>query len=269
MAKAPSPKQLAARKKFAEAAKARAADRQNQKEELTATLDTPAVATAAPAQLITLTPDQLQELFNRMAGSQSVDRAPAPSLQVNGLQTNRSGQIVGIEKKYNTDANYYPNPTEKLYDEPRLRRFSMRDNYYISWDITSKPYENKYGISIQEPFFHATLYQHMFDDDGAEREDFMVVQTLHFNEDEQVAFDFAAENDIDPSEDNMRELMDIARYERCKRWIFDIFFPPRNFEMNTDAREEAIGGSVVKVVTKSNVKGFGNPAPRIKDEELA
>jgi hypothetical protein len=282
MQKQPTEKQLAARKAFGEAAKARAAAKTSNKNVLENQNDThetkeeQPVATApiaAQPQLITLTPEQLDTLVSRLVAGQITDKAPSPSMTAGvglrpGIQTNHMGQIVGTEQKWDIDPNHYPNPIDRLMSEPRLRRFSMDDNYFLTWDITSKPYETKYGYSVQEPFFHMTLYMNMFDDQGEDTGSAIVVQTLHFNEDQQIAIEYAAELGIEVTADNLKEVMNIARYERAKRWLLAIFFPERNFQATNDAKEQAIGGQVVKVVTKSNVKGFGNPIPTITDEEL-
>lgn len=279
MAKQPTDKQIAARKAFGAAAKARAAAKSSNKNPQTNNAPpkpvevAPTTAPAASPQLITLTGDQLTELVNRLVAGQVTDKAPAPSLTAgvgmgNGLQTNHMGQIVGTEVKWDIDPNSYQSPVEKLMQEPRLSRFSLNENYFLTWDITSKPYETKYGISVQEPFFHMTLYMNMFDEQGEELDKAVVVQTLHFNEDQGIALAYAAELGIDTNELGMKHIMDLARYERAKRWLLAIFFPESSFQASNDSREEAIGGQVVKVITKSNVKGFGNAAPKITDEEL-
>lgn len=224
-------------------------------------------------QLITLTQDQFDALLSRLGGG-TADKSPAPSMTPGvGLQVNPFGMAVGTVTKFNIDPNYYPSPVEALYKEfdadPKTKRFNLRDNYFITWDITAKPYETRDHLSVQEPTFHLTLYMNMFDDEGEDTGRAIVVQTLHLNEDEELCRIFAAEEGITVTDEGLRELMDRTRYARVKQWLLDIFFPPRNFELNEDYREEAIGGQVVKVVTKSNVKGFGNTAPTISDEELS
>jgi len=231
----------------------------------------PQTQTDNVTQLITLTPEQLNELVNRLSGSNQTDKATPPSFS-QGLQTNSQGQLVGTTTKYNIDPDYYPNPIERLTEffdnDARTRRLAFSENYFVTWDIDAKPYETKTGVSTQEPTFHTTLYMNMYDEEGDETEKAIVVQTLHFNEDDQLAFAWAAENGMTPTVEAMRQIMDEVRFERVKQWCLDIFFPPRNFEPTTDFVEQAIGGSVVKVITKSNVKGFGNSAPKITEEEL-
>jgi hypothetical protein len=235
---------------------------------------TPQTNTQQTNNLITLTEDQFNALISRLeiAGS-STDKAAAPSMTPGvGLQVNAFGQAVGTMTKFNVDPNYYPNPVEELLTEfdsdRRMSRYNLRENYFITFDMTAKPYQTKDNLSVQEPTFHMTLYMNMFDDQGEDTGRAIVIQTLHMNEDEELARQFAAENDIEGSDEGIKELMDRTRYERAKRWLLNIFFPPRNYQLSVDSSEEAIGGSVVKVVTKSNVKGFGNPTPKIDDEEL-
>lgn len=222
---------------------------------------------------ITLTDDQFKTLVDRLTNGQTSDKAPAPSLTAGvGMQTNPWGQVVGTITKFNTDPDYYPNPIENLLTEfdqdRRMRRFNLRENYFITWDITAKPYETRDNLNVAEPTFHITLYMNMFDDQGEDTDKAIVVQTLHMNEDTELCMNFASENSIQVDTEGLRELMDRTRYARIRNWLLDIFFPPRNFQLNVQDEEQAIGGQVVKVITKSNVKGFGNPAPKIADEEL-
>jgi hypothetical protein len=224
-------------------------------------------------QNIVLTQEQFNALISRLDAGTVTDKTPAPSMTPGvGLRTNMLGQVVGTVQKYPIDPSYYPSPIEAILDEfdqdRRMRRFNLRENYFITFDMTAKPYETKDGLSTQEPTFHVTLYENLFDDDGEEIDKSIVIQTMHFNEDIELATLYAAEHEIEMSEETLRQVMDHTRHERIKRWLLAIFFPQRNFQLSIDAHEEAIAGTVVKVVTKSNVKGFGNKAPKVKDEEL-
>lgn len=227
---------------------------------------------AGTGNLITLTEEQFTALLARLDAGRTTDMAPSPSFSP-GLQTNPFGQVIGTVTKFNVDPNYYPNPVEDLladFDiDQRMRRFNLRENYFITFDITAKPYETKDHMSMQEPTFHLTLYLNEFDDQGEPTGRAIVIQTLHLNEDEELTRLFASENGIEVTEEGLKDLMDRTRYARIRAWLIGIFFQPRNFQPSEDAREEAIGGSVVKVVTKSAVKGFGNPTPKIDDEELS
>lgn len=236
-----------------------------------AAIPEPAATSAGP---VSFSNEQFAELINILKGSgQATDKSPAQSLSpTGGLQTNPFGQVVGTFQKFNVDPAYYPDPVEMLYDEfdsmQRTRRINLRENYFLVWEITAKPYETKDHTMIQEPTFHLTLYMNQYDEDGEEVDRSIVVQTLHLNEDETLARLFAAKHGFDVTEDGLHDLMNQTRYARVLEWLLSIFFPPRNFQPTNDFAEEAIGGSVVKVVTKSAVKGFGNPTPVIRDEEL-
>lgn len=224
---------------------------------------------------VTLTQEQFDALIRRLDAGTQVDKAASPSFTPGvGIQLNPFGQVVGTTTKFNVDPAYYPDPREELLKycdkNPRMRRHNVRENYVLTWDITAKPYETKDHTMIQEPTFHITLYGNEFDDEGEPTDRAYVVQTLHLNEDETEARLFAAEEGVEVSDETMKNLMDRTRFERIRKWLVEgIFYPPRNFELNVDSKEEAIGGTVVKVVTKSNVKGFGNPTPKIQDEELS
>lgn len=223
------------------------------------------------SQNISFTPEQFDALIARLNTGNLTDQAPAPSM--GGLQTNPFGQVVGTVTKFNIDPAYYPSPVDKLLEfcntDSRMRRHNVSENFYISYDITARPYPTKDNLMVQEPTFSLTLYANEYDEDGKDTGRFIVIQTLHMNEDEELCRIFASEEGIEVSDTTLKQLMDDTRYERARQWLVGVFYPPRNFEMNIQEGEEAIGGSVVRVVTKSNVKGFGNPIPKIKDEELS
>lgn len=236
-------------------------------------VDSPTPAQAGPSQNITLTQEQFNALISRLDAGSTIDKVPAPSMTPGiGLQTNPFGQVVGTATKFNVDPNYYPNPIERLLTEfdkdNKMSRFNLRENYFITFDMTAKPYQTKDNLSIQEPTFHTTLYQNRFNEQGEAMDEAWVIQTLHMNEDEELARLYSFEEGINMDEVALRDLMDETRYYRIKQWLLGLFFPPINFGLTKDDHEEAIGGTVVKVVTKSNVKGFGNPAPVVSDQEL-
>lgn len=226
----------------------------------------------ATPQLLTFTPEQLQQLVAALSGGNTNTAAPAAFSTLGQQQTNANGQVVGSIIKFPIDADYYPDPTDEVTDfmdkDKRTRRLAFSENYYITWDWDAKPYDTKYGTSMREPTFHATLYANFYDDEGEDTGKFRIVQSLHFNEDESTALELAAEFGYDANAENMREVMNRARVERLKRWLLGVFFPEHNFDLNQFSTEEAIGGQVVRVVTKSNVKGFGNKTPKIEIEEL-
>lgn len=231
----------------------------------------PAVETpAAPAPAaVTLTTEQLQALVAALSQG-TTNTAPAPAFS--GQSVNAQGQVVGSIIKFPVDPGYYPDPIPAINDfmetDKRTRRLAFTENYYLDWEWDAKPYDTKYGTSMREPTFHATLYANYYDDEGNDTGKFRVVQSLHFNEDESTALDYAHSLGIDATHENMREVMNTARVERLKRWLLSVFFPERNYELAVQSNEEAIDGQVVKIVTKSNVKGFGNARPVIDVEEL-
>lgn len=223
-------------------------------------------APAIPGNL-SFTPEQFEQLMAALAGG-NTDRAPAPSLT--GMQTNAQGQVVGIIEKYDSDVSHYPNPVDEITNwmntDKRTRRFAFSDNYYLSWDVTTDPYPTKYGTNVQEPTFHLTLFANMYDDDGDDTDEFRVVQSFHFNEDEGTAFDIALSFDMRPTAENMKEVLDLARAERIRRWLLNIFFTEHNFDLNSFYSEQAIGGQVVKVITRSAVKG--KKLPKADEDDL-
>jgi len=238
--------------------------------------DEPQTKTEPQAQetkgTVTLTQEQFDALIKRLDGRSVTDMAPAVSFAT-GLRTNSLGQVVGTVTKYSIDPEDYPSPIEDLLDDferdPKMRRFNLRDNYYISWDMTAKPYQTKDGLSVQEPTFHVTIHENEYDEEGNETGRFIIRKTLHFNEDEELINIFASENGIEITPETLKDLYKKVRYQRVRDWMVnEYFFPPRIYSQNDDATELAVDGHVVKVVTKSNVKGW-DKTPVIKDEELS
>lgn len=231
-----------------------------------------AADTTQNPQLLTFTPEQLQTLVAALTGGRADTAVPQAFSSLGQHQTNANGQVIGSIEKFPITAGYYPDPVEEItswFDTtPKYRRLAFSENYYLTWDWDAKPYETKFGTHMQEPTFHLTLYANLFDEDGDETDKFHIVQTFHFNEDEATALEVANELGFDANHDNMRQVMDMARVERIKRWLLNVFTPEKNYDLNQFYSEEAIGGQVVKVITKSNVKGFGNKTPKIDIEEL-
>jgi hypothetical protein len=254
-----------------------AAKQQTQTPQQTQVEDTikadPQIQNDVPApQLLTFTPEQLQTLVAALTGGQADKAVPQAFSTLGQHQTNANGQVIGSIEKFPIAAGYYPDPVEEIttwFDtNPRTRRFAFSSNFYLTFDWDAKPYETKFGTHMQEPTFHLTLYSNLYDDEGGETDKFHIVQSFHFNEDEATALEIANEMGMQATHENMREVMNQARLERIKRWILNVFMPEKNFDLNTFYSEEAIGGQVVKVITKSNVKGFGNKTPKIDLEEL-
>lgn len=219
---------------------------------------------------VTLSREQFDALLERLSQGNVVDRSPSPAM---GLQTNALGQVVGTVTKYSIDPELYPSPIDALLDDfdedSKTRRLNVRENYYISWDMDAKPYQTKDGVSVVEPTFHVTIHENRYDEEGNDTGQFIVRKTLHFNEDEELINIFVSENGLELSTENSKELRDRVRYQRVRNWMInEYFFPPRVFAQHDDTQELAVDGTVVKVITKSNVKGW-DTAPVISDEELS
>ena len=232
-------------------------------------VNVPTLAPAVP-QLLTFTPEQLNQLIAGLSSGNTSTAASNAFTSLGQQQTNINGQVIGSIEKFNIDPDYYPNPIEELttwFDtDTRTRRLAFSENYYVTWEITTKPYDTKYGTSMREPTFNLTLYTILYDDEGNDTGRYRVVQAFFFNEDESSALEIAAALGYKANHENMREVMNKARYERVKRWLITIFFPEHNYDLAQQYTEEAIDGRVVKVVTKSNV--VGNATPSISIDEI-
>lgn len=252
----PTPKQLEARRKFAEAAKQRAQKAKEAKEEPKAQTEEPAVQ---PEQSIGGEPSvadlvaQINELKARMFDQQ----APAQA----GPQVTSQG-VKGTLTKYNVDPKAYKNPVEKLSKEPRLAPFAFDHNYHLDYSVHVSSYETIDGVRAKEPRFEVTLSRKHYDDQGNAVMDEKGGQKAHvirkvvYHEDPQAAIIVANENGIDmedwegydSADEEQMAFLDAMRYLRLRDWIMDIFFP-KAAQPARIMGEEVIGNQLVEIIS--------------------
>jgi hypothetical protein len=186
------------------------------------------------------------------------DNQPGHSVNVG-----RGNQLIGEVDKYLVDPENYPDPTKRLSQENRLQSIAFNHNYELEYDFKIRSYETKTGVNMREPEFLVTLLRVVLDDqgervqivgkDGISRDKFFIARRMMFHEDPQAALVIARENNIAIDSDNEKTFLDEMRYLRVRDWLFD-FFWPRGSESKEGIREEAVGGTIVQVYTKSSVE---------------
>lgn len=245
MPKQPTEKQIAARKAFGEAAKARAAAKRADEALANETpieqLPEPRDPNAhrEPGSHNELGMDDLRAMVMELQAAQIRNQGAAPSYT-------QTGASIGSREKYNTDPNYYPDPREKLALEPRLAPFAFSLNYELDWNVSLSEYTTMDNVRTKEPKFTLKLVRIIRDEFSGEATNgrYDVCQLI-LHEDEDAAIVVARENGLEVDEDNPREFLDDMRYLRMRNWLIEAFYPPPPTETNKK-REMVIDGKIVQ-----------------------
>lgn len=174
---------------------------------------------------VTLTQDQYDTLMARL---ESLESQPSTTVdqhlkQPETVSIGSMGQTVGVITKFPIEARLYPDPREDLYELPELKRFSPRDNLRFSWNVQGQVYETKFGTNVQEPFFTLDVHRLDYDEEGELRPQAFRIARLVFNEDETEALKISQDMGLNLNITDMREIMNVARVERIKRWLLPYF----------------------------------------------
>ena len=186
-------------------------------------------------QVAQATPEQKVEEVARLTGNEA--RVGAKGVQ-------------GIVFRYPVERDWYPDPTDRLLDEPQLRRFAMRENYIFRWAVDGETYE-KNGVTFSEPRFTVELFRRLYDDEGQETGKMALVARHMQMEDEMTTRKVAQELQIldkfPEGEEGFRQLMSEVRYHRIQQWLLDIFRPAKIKTFRKRPTQQVIDGKVVEV----------------------
>lgn len=191
---------------------------------------------------------KVTDLENSRTVPMSADKALDQTAQMQGYDINvgKNG-VQGRVFKYPIEKSFYPDPTERLYDEPLLRRFNLRDNFYFDWEVEGVEYE-KYGVTYAEPRFIVRLFRRMFEDDGLTPSGQLALINRQIqHEDEIAARTAAGKLNMTDSFESFQEMMDEMRYYRIRQWLLDLFSPVKVHTHNKQATTMVIDGKVVEV----------------------
>ena len=220
----------------------------------------PAQPEAQPTPTMqTLSPELKDELLLRLMREIDELKAQRPAgynpeaaLEMNarmqpGVNIGRNG-LQGVVMRYNIEPSWYPNPTERLYDEPSLRRFGLRDNFFFDWKVEGVEWE-KANITYSEPRFTCRIFRRMFAEDGVTPTGQMaLINRMVLHEDEVVARIAADKLQLrDKIGDDFRELMDEVRFLRIRQWLLDLFSVPKVETHSRAPRQMVVDGKVVEM----------------------
>lgn len=175
----------------------------------------------------------------------------------------QGGKLLGEVDKYLVDPDSYPDPTKRLAGESRLQTIAFNHNYELQYDFRIRSYETKTGVNMREPEFTITLLRIVLDDqgervkvkspDGKLKDKFYIARRMMFHEDPQAALVIARENSLDIDKTDEAVFLNEMRYLRVRDWLFGYFWP-RITEDKSQILEEAVGGTIVQVYTKSSIE---------------
>lgn len=181
-----------------------------------------------------------EQVLNEMASMQR------PGFNGNTMHVSAQGGIQGRVVKHSLSSADYPDPTDRLYDDPQLRRHNLRDNYIFTWEVTGEQY-SKDGVTYAEPRFTVCLYRRLFDDEDMPTGKAALVSRNMLHEDEFVAQIIADKLGLLDNFGSTKEMMDEIRYRRIRDWLIPIFIPVKHEQHANHRTEMVIDGKVVEV----------------------
>lgn len=197
------------------------------------------------------------EALTAQVNSQSMVERVDQVAQLTGATVTNNG-VQGQVFKYPVEQSYYPDPTDRLYDDPKLRRYALRENFYFKWEVTGVTYE-KFNVSYTEPRFMVELWRFIFDDETGEPTGEMFLVNRQIQHEDELAARMAADKlgyKIGPGEKfaTLEEMMDEMRYYRIRMWLLDVFTPYRAHQHKArKSLQRVIGGRVVEVTDTEKI----------------
>ena len=176
----------------------------------------------------------------------------------------QGGKLIGRTDKYITDPAYYPNPVERLMDEPKLARFAFKVNYELDFNINSTQYQTIDGLNMREPKFSLALHKIIMDEKtGEPTNKRFVVARLVLHEDPDAALLVARREGLDVDENDERRFLDEMRYLRMRDWLLGLFYQSAP-DKRSKKRQEVIGGRLVEVFEISSSSADKIPFDELK-----
>lgn len=189
---------------------------------------------------------EIEELKKQKNPNTTPEAALQYTAQMQGVPVVGHNGIQGKLVRYPVESSYYPNPIDRLYDEPTLSRFNLRENYFFDWEVEGVEYE-KYGVTYAEPKFTVRLFRRLFDEDGQPNGKFALINRQIQHEDEIVARAAADKLGLTEKFESFQDMMNEMRYLRIRQWLLDLFKPPKVETHKNQPTQQVIDGKVVEV----------------------
>lgn len=175
----------------------------------------------------------------------------------------RTGMLVGTTEKYLVDPANYPDPCERLSNEPRLERFAFKINYELKFEVGVTSYETIDHIRMREPKFMLELHRVVMDEEtGQPTKGRYVVCRSIFHEDPEAAILIARENGLTVDEINQKVFLDEMRYLRMRDWLLQAFYPAK-LTSQPRKKEVVIGNKLVEFFETSGENPQSIPFDKI------
>lgn len=215
----------------------------------------------APAQGVTLTQEQFQMMLDRLAARPEPQASPEAMQQAfpggQPPSLNSQGGVVGVVERFPIDPKHYQSPVEELYDLPELRRFGLRENYVIEWNVRPVKYQTAMGTWYIEPKFELILKKKQFDEDNNELIKYdtkgnpyyprLILGRASFFEDPPANILEAEEAGVEIDDLDKPEFQEKMRMYRYKFWLMERLSPKKPQYTTNNRREEVIGGKVYEI----------------------
>lgn len=204
------------------------------------------VASPDVLQLLQSLQREVDELrrANPQAESAPADQKLDELIRLQGGAKVGSGGVEGIVQRYPVEASHYPDPRDRLYDLVELKRYAMRDNYIITYEVQGVTYE-KQNVTFTEPRHAVHLFRRLWDDNGEENSKVALVARHFQTEDELITKIAAQKLGLDMSK--WQEAVDEVRFLRIKQWLLDLFRPVHIEEKTRQKTIQVIDGKAVEV----------------------
>ena len=159
-------------------------------------------------------------------------------------------QAVQAITKYSTLPQDWPNPCERLANEPALQEHAFKQNFTLKWEVGKVNYK-KDGVNYTEPKFRIELWRWMRDPETQQltTKQYRVHRATFF-EDPDAAVQVASEKGIEIDDQFRKAFLDEMRYLRIRDWLMEIFYPQPAARPES-VREEVVGNRLVRVLETS------------------
>lgn len=204
---------------------------------------------------------RIQELEQRQFFPQ-----PAPQ-QAQNAQVTSMG-LVGTTIKYSVNPKDYPDPRDRLFDEPKLKLKGFnRDWWDLEWNVSRANYETKDRINMSEPKFQVKLIRIIEDPEtGEPSSKRYTLWKGTFFEDPNAAISIALQYGIEVGEDMQKSFLDEMRYLRIRDWLLEAFYPPKPSQDKMNKTETVIGNRLVEVYEANSVESTSIPFHNLKSK---
>lgn len=205
---------------------------------------------------------QIEEMRNMVWNVMAANNSQATALV--------GGKLTGTSEKYPLDKKLYPDPCERLSQEPKLQRFAFPINYELKFTIGESAYTTIDNVRTKEPKFTLELIRVMMDETtGLPSNGRYTICRLTLHEDPDTALTIAREMGLAVDSENEQDFLNEMRYIRMRDWLLDCFYPPAPTPAS-NKRDMVIDGKLVtywevnEEETSSDTKIDFSKLPRVK-----